>query len=546
MSPLLFALSACALLAHTANAAAFLTARGDLFAEIEGALGAEKTSGRIAAMEDALRPMYAAVPKNRQGRLDHSAVRYVLHRFFNQLHGWHVTGLEPGNGTVDTAPRGVDALDGQVTPHAEQMFKELLGGSGLALRELAEVAVAVERLIHNEASARLMTAYERLSLSTESTLESRSSEHVLDAYMALYLIGSSLSEKKHPMMRLIAVMPKIYPGWHDTRAYVRDTMYNIEFLGRHRLNPFVPQAQNFDSTLRVVERVGEQFGKYQDVECQELKDALVAQEIRGSGRVRLQDFYRLGLEGKFLLRESMDYLRSLGALDESNAREPRVIVPNFVLSKSNCLASTNLYTVCCINECERLMGNIEMEIAAPVATPSRIVELVAKMPSPTVEAPRNLSDSMIGRLNEIANGKQGVVLLHGRLFAQWLHHAYPRECPYPHMMGTTSSLEPTDWESVSGSSVTMSIELLEKYLEVAGTKWIEEVSEDDLLPWHPEEELVMHPTASLPSILARQVKSLGRSLMLASVVLSMGVGLIRTFKDSFLGGQAKLVESHFV
>lgn len=193
-------------------------------------------------------------------------------------------------------------------------------------------------------------------------------------------------------------------------------MNNLEFAQRNQANPFVHPAPRFGKVLRVVETVGEQFGQYQNFECQELKEALVTYEVRGSGRVRLQDFYRMGLECKYLLSESVEYLRTLGALDESNLREPRVIVPNFVLSKSNCLAPTSLYMVCCINERERLMDHLEREIAAPTASPVRIAELVADLPSATVEAPRNLSDALLGRLEEIAAKHHGGVLLHGRLF----------------------------------------------------------------------------------------------------------------------------------
>lgn len=72
-----------------------------------------------------------------------------------QLQGWHAAGLENGNAIADAASSGVDALRGQVTPRAERLFEELLAGAGLGLRELAAVAVAVERLIHNEACDRL-------------------------------------------------------------------------------------------------------------------------------------------------------------------------------------------------------------------------------------------------------------------------------------------------------------------------------------------------------------------------------------------------------
>merc|ERR550537_644654 len=32
-----------------------------------------------------------------------------------------------------------------------------------------------------------------------------------------------------------------------------------------------------------------------------------------------------------------------------------------------------------------------------------------------------------------------MIPLHGRLFAQWLHYAFPHECPYPHMSGTVTN-----------------------------------------------------------------------------------------------------------
>lgn len=447
---------ACPASAAGSSGSSFLGARGDLLAEIEGAIGAETTGGRIAAMEATLRPMFVAMPKNRQGRLGNSAVRYVLHRFFVQLHGWVIAGLEPGSGanatsaaTGERAAAGVSVLNGKVSAWTQELFEERLGGAGLGLREVAAVAVALERLIHNEASGRLRMAFDRLDVAREAELSGGELEKVLDAYMALYLLGSSLDENSYSMQRLIPAMPKVYAGWQDTKVFVSDTKHNIEFSQRHRSNPFVVGRPNFDTALRVVESVGERFGQHQDVECQELKEALVEREIRDSGRVTLADFYKIGLGGKFLLRESVDYLRSLGALDESSARAPRVIVPNVVLSKSNCLASTSLYTVCCINECEPLMAHIEHAIAAPSARAQHIAGLVSQLPFATVEAPRNLSDALLRRLEDIAAGHNGAVLLHGRLFAQWMHNAFPRECPFPHLSETTVSLALVEWQNVS-------------------------------------------------------------------------------------------------
>merc|ERR1740120_233606 len=96
------------------------------------------------------------------------------------------------------------------------------------------------------------------------------------------------------------------------------------------------------------------------------------------------------------------------------------------------------------------MGHLERSIAAPTASSGRVAELVAGMRSDSVDAPRNLSASVLSRLDEIAERHDGVVPLHGRLFAQWMHHAYPLECPYPHAAGTTQPLTPDEWMDESG------------------------------------------------------------------------------------------------
>ena len=49
---------------------------------------------RISSLEQVLRPAFQALPKS-SGLLTQHAVRYLLHRYFLQNHGWLVKGLEP-------------------------------------------------------------------------------------------------------------------------------------------------------------------------------------------------------------------------------------------------------------------------------------------------------------------------------------------------------------------------------------------------------------------------------------------------------------------
>ena len=112
----------------------------------------------------------------------------------------------------------------------------------------------------------------------------------------------------------------------------------------------------------------------------------------------------------FEFDESVGFLRQFGALDVSDALRPKVLMPNYVNARTNCLTTTSFYAVFCINECERLLGRLEREIGAPAATPLETAALVGNLPD-TVEAPRILSDSLLRWLTELAERTRKVLCL---------------------------------------------------------------------------------------------------------------------------------------
>jgi len=201
---------------------------------------------------------------------------------------------------------------------------------------------------------------------------------------------------------------------------------------------------DFEGVTGLVSRIGEEYFTFNDLECKSLKSTLRGMEGKKAGRVRLSTFYKTGLHSHWRFNEKAEYLRSLGALDESEPDAPRVIVPNYVMGRTNCLEASKLYAICCRNECEDLMGHIEHELGEEAAYPERISALVSALPSDTVSAPRNLSAALVKRLQEVAVRNGGRVPIHGRLFAQWMHHAYPRECPFPHE-GGAGPQTPDEW-----------------------------------------------------------------------------------------------------
>merc|ERR1719171_389173 len=117
-----------------------------------------------------------------------------------------------------------------------------------------------------------------------------------------------------------------------------------------------------------------------------------------------------------------------------------------------------------MDECEGLLGHLERQLAKPEATSTEIATLVTELSSSSVHAPRKLPSNLLGRLGEIAAQHGGTVPLHGRLFAQWMHHAFPRECPFPHLSGTTNPQTPDEWLEATGEDTTASHEEMQAHV----------------------------------------------------------------------------------
>merc|ERR1719378_1337703 len=279
---------------------------------------------------------------------------------------------------------------------------------------------------------------------------------------------------------------EIYPTWPDTEVFVAEVRSTV-LADVER-----SERTSWNSTLKVLEEVGERYGRWQNKECHDLKRTLLKMEKAGTGRVPLEVFYADALSNtSWQFMESVPYLRHLGALDESDPERMSVIIPNYVNAESNCVASSKFYSVCCIDECESLLGELERHIGAPEATPAIIAQLVSGLSSDTVHVPRQLSASLKDRLQDIASHHGGRVPLHGRLFAQWLHHAYPLECPYPHLSGTTNPLLAEQFVAATGAEAEVTHAEIREIMEK--TSKVPEVHTGaEELPWSVEEELFVH------------------------------------------------------
>jgi len=169
--------------------------------------------------------------------------------------------------------------------------------------------------------------------------------------------------------------------------------------------------------------------------------------------LRLSAFYLAGRSSHFDFKEKEQYLRDQGQLDETDVAHPAVIIPNYVLSRSNCMMQiSSIFDLCCsAEECEGLTQQVEAAVGKALATPSGVAAVFRTLSTSATPA-RELPSTLAQRLQEIADISDGNIPLHGRLFNQLMHHAFPLECPFPHARGTIIPMNREDWELLQGSS----------------------------------------------------------------------------------------------
>merc|ERR1719440_929498 len=216
----------------------------------------------------------------------------------------------------------------------------------------------------------------------------RDLESILESYMLLFASESDSTQDKAKHQADKANIHVLFSKFPQLQTLSGDAVRNMAWLKSHTASPFKESSYSFSEATAVVSDVVQQYGKARDVQCHELKDGLMEMDHRRSGRVLLKNFYGKKKIGPWILSESPEYLRQLGALDESMpSLGPQLIITNYVTSISNCDSPSEYYSMCCIHECEEILNAFEASIGVPSAEPQVILGLTANMSTETVETP---------------------------------------------------------------------------------------------------------------------------------------------------------------
>eukprot|EP00746_Dinoflagellata_sp_MGD_P167051 gnl/MRDRNA2_/MRDRNA2_97373_c0_seq1.p1 gnl/MRDRNA2_/MRDRNA2_97373_c0~~gnl/MRDRNA2_/MRDRNA2_97373_c0_seq1.p1 ORF type:complete len:574 (+),score=119.32 gnl/MRDRNA2_/MRDRNA2_97373_c0_seq1:79-1800(+) len=389
---------------------------------------------RLLEMRTYLSAMFESLPKNSYGRVERSMVRYALHRYFAEKYAITVKGLEP-NKYRHTNPSQVGAqiLLDNVPAYVENVLEGRFAHHGFGLEDTVVMAATLEQLVLGSGSHALQKAYNLQNFDSDAKLNRRDFEELLNAYVLQWLVGDGADIDSLALRDNRNVIEDSVPQWSTIKEFARGEVDRVEY-DRQSTNPFASEVEySFKDALKVVRSITENFGHFWEQTCQEIKGNLISEEDSANpGRVRLSSFYRKNVHGgEWRFGESETYLRELGVLDDTSSwRGPQVIVPNYMQAASNCIITSTYYLVCCINECEARLKQVESAVKAPTAEPSQIIDVVANMTAAEV-GPSVLQSSLKHQLNRIAETHGGMIPLHGRLFSQWMHFAFPQECPFP-------------------------------------------------------------------------------------------------------------------
>jgi hypothetical protein len=310
--------------------------------------------------------------------------------------------------------------------------------------------VTLEQLIFDSESKLLEEVYYRGHYDPASNLQREEMQDVLEMYMVHWMIGRADAAGVEALMRNRSLLNTDFPQWPEIKNYAHGRIRSFDFQKQRASRPSLKLGYNMDDAHEVVGGITRSFASFWESECVGMKSALVSLDAKNTGRVPMSSFYKMGLYTDTRFSESEVYLREMGMLDESSTWQgPQVLVANYLQGISNCIISSQHYSVCCLNECEAIIGEIETELGAHAVLPEevlRVLQNVSSRSNKDQDEPPIFTTSLKSQLAKIAEVHNGKVPLHGRLLAQWLHNLYPLECPYPHKAGSYEAKHPHDYD----------------------------------------------------------------------------------------------------
>ena len=393
------------------------------------------SADRLLHVEESLRASYEAFPKDARGNVPpHQVLPALTRAYFSKEHGWLVRGLEsPGAPVIAPGESHQDArlpvtagglYEVQIlkdkAPELATALKDtalspVAVSAGLSLGDISRTVAALEQLLLEESLPLLRASY---FLNGLDNLDQRATEHlpppvaesqvheVLLSYLLLFRHGlprNLTDSESHQRLKQRAKKTADWPLL---------SQFEVQALNEviHE-----PGKISWAQAREAVELIATRYGRWQQSECEDMKSTLMKMDT-GAGRVKLQDFHGSPKHPHYQFTEKEDYLAKAGILVEEDGGK-YVLIANYLLGPSNCIASSEYFAVCCINQCETLFSQFETILQAPAAPVAQIMQAVGRLRD-------NSTASELQESLKMLVDDTGAVVLHSPGFRKWLHQAF--------------------------------------------------------------------------------------------------------------------------
>eukprot|EP00448_Togula_jolla_P023906 CAMPEP_0170592294 /NCGR_PEP_ID=MMETSP0224-20130122/12850_1 /TAXON_ID=285029 /ORGANISM="Togula jolla, Strain CCCM 725" /LENGTH=591 /DNA_ID=CAMNT_0010916195 /DNA_START=65 /DNA_END=1840 /DNA_ORIENTATION=- len=426
------------------------------------------TEREMQEREAKLAVRWQALPKNQQGRVNRASLYYIVDGYFTQQYGVSVVGLESKPGGNPMAQ--IDVLSHNAARYMDTVLKGNDTQATFGLDDAMVMVVVIEHFLHESDRDVLEMVFARrklqdFDLSFEELMEA------LTDYMMVWMVGPVYEGQllSTPSLSVREIVTGSIDCWECVVDFIRGSVKNFahlrdvsprraaEAMPRHiqhlRIGGALSRSFSLEDGMAIVRDLSRSFGGFWRSEFFAHKEKLLKLEWGASGRVPLSRFHTAALKGEESFSESKEYLQTLGALDESSSSHGAgVIIPNYLQAISNCIIWGDFYHICFPKECEAHMETFEEAVGRRAAEPELLLSLVEEIID-DFDEDKSLSEDLRAQLQSIAQTHSGLVPLHSRLFLQWLHFAFPSECPFPHLPGTAKAVLPTDFGRDSVASL---------------------------------------------------------------------------------------------
>jgi hypothetical protein len=243
----------------------------------------------------------------------------------------------------------------------------------------------------------LEAAYKSRKLDMNADIGREKMLKVMEGYIIHWMLGEDkesveiLDKEKNEKLRETHL-----EGWALIREFAHGHVRKFEYdrqqrMERNHVNTWNGLRPHFSfaDAQAIVGEMALSFGSFWETECMNVKAKLLKYDHKNTGYIKLADFHGAALDGEWRFGESKEYLKDMGALDESSSWQgPRVIATNYLQAPSNCIITTEHYRVCCSNECQGHLDDLEASIGGAAAIPEEILSIVETLHSGLDEAPR--------------------------------------------------------------------------------------------------------------------------------------------------------------